>query len=129
MAAMRSAGTVLLVLGALVVGAVAGVAGVFFLSGHSADSVRFASTGADVSAHGGKSVEVRSGRETLWQTCNSVCDDLKFAVHGSDDSYRVRVLDAEGREVARGGAGYVTNGMTTSLTVAGREKLEIRAGP
>ena len=127
MAAMRSIGIFVLVLGALVVGAIAGVVGVMLLSGLSADSVRFASSGRDISAHGGKSLEVRSERETLWQTCNGVCDDLRLAVHGAEDSYSVRVLDGAGHEVARGGAGYVTRGITTSLTVSGREKLEIKA--
>lgn len=90
------------------------------------DSVSFASNGSDLSAHAAHRMELRSERALLAQTCNGVCDDLSFNVDGGDDSYRVRVLDAAGREVARGGAGYVTSGVNTRLTVSGHDKLEIR---
>lgn len=89
-------------------------------------NVQVISVGHDVSTHGGVKVAISSeyGRP-ITQTCNGPCDDLWVNTVSGDDTYSVKVLDAAGRCVACGGAGYVTNGFLTRITVAGESRLQI----
>lgn len=100
------------------------------LSIPDADAPRFnvdmSSVGADVTRHGGRRVIFANEHGSVVQSCNGECDDVRREESSGDNSYWVRVLDAQGRCVACSSGGYVTNGMETRLRVAGAAALDIR---
>jgi len=89
-------------------------------------NVDMSSVGADVTRHGGRRVIFANERGSVVQFCNGECDDVRRQESSGDNSYWVRVLDAQGRCVACSSGGYVTNGMETRLRVAGMADLDIR---
>ena len=58
-------------------------------------NVDVASSGADVSLHGGRKLVVRNGRGSLTQICNGACDDLRYRASDDENDYEVKVLDAK----------------------------------
>ena len=92
-------------------------------------NVDMSSVGRDVTRSGGRRVIFANERGSVVQSCNGACDDVRLQESSGDNSYWVRVLDAQGRCVACSRGGYVTNGYgseVTRLRIDGTDALDIR---
>lgn len=91
-------------------------------------SVEVVSNGGDVTRAGGVRVEILDERGGAIQTCNGACDDLLLEAASSDNSYRVRVLNADGECLACSTGVYVTSGLPSRIRVAGARSLDVSFG-
>ena len=88
-------------------------------TGYGTPNIFVRAIGSDVTRHGGVAVDI----DGLNVICREACDDIYYVADAPEGSWFVRALDANGRELARGG-GYVTTGLQQRFTLSVAEKLE-----
>ena len=110
------------------------VAGIAFLyatafigdSGPHAREIKAEINGADVSRAGGAKLAIISEIGAVTQTCNGVCDSLRFEANSPDNVFRLEIRDLSGKCVLCDKGSYVTNGQQVQWTVAGQPQLRLK---
>lgn len=110
------------------------IAGIAFLdaiaiigdSGPRAREIKAEINGADVSRSGGAQLAIISETGAVTQTCNGVCDSLRFEADSPDNVFRLEIRDLSGKCVLCDKGSYVSGGSQVRWTVAGQPQLRLR---
>ncbi len=110
------------------------VAGIGFLyatayigdSGPRAREIKAEINGADVSRAGGAKLAIISEVGAVTQTCNGVCDSLRFEADSAENVFRLEIRDLSGKCVLCDEGNYVHNGTQVRWTVSGQEPLRLK---
>ena len=110
------------------------IAGIAFLyatayigdRGPRAREIKAEINGADVSRAGGAKLAIISEVGAVTQTCNGMCDSLRFEANSPDNVFRLEIRDRSGKCVLCDKGSYVTNGSQVQWTVAGQPQLRLK---
>lgn len=110
------------------------IAGIAFLyatafigdSGPRAREIKAEINGADVTRAGGAKLAIISEIGAVTQTCNGVCDSLRFEADSPDNVFRLEIRDLSGKCVLCDEGSYVTNGQQVQWIVAGQPQLHLK---
>jgi len=106
---------------------IAVVTALSFWSQHRLRPIHAEVAGADVSRHGGVTINISSEYGFIRQACNGVCDNLVFEQDSADNLYKAEVRDAAGACVFCGHQGeYVSGGMQVGWRLGGKDKLALQ---
>ena len=110
------------------------IAGIAFLdavaiigdSGPRSREIKAEINGADVTRAGGAKLAIISEIGAVTQTCNGVCDSLRFEADSPENVFRLEIRDFSGKCVLCDKGNYVSSGSQVQWIVAGQPQLHLK---